>query len=198
VVTAIRCTGAEGPLVDANVVVFEVDFNKDVTTPATSDFIATGIGGTVSAVSGSGCQYFVTVGGITGSGNIGLAVVVDGNSITDEAGTPLAGLATIVVDQQYTIDRQLFYCGPSGNATGLGPYTFDTGQNWAVGSPSGPRQTFCPGSSIFLVGTPTTISIVNPVQVSSITVLSDGWTIEGNTITLMPSPPAPLPEGEGS
>ncbi len=49
------------------------------------------------------------------------------------------------------------------------------------------------------VGPPGTVTIVNPVLVASLTFLSDGYVIEGNTITLNPSPPAPLPStGEGS
>ncbi|MGO8750203.1 MAG: beta strand repeat-containing protein, partial [Thermoguttaceae bacterium] len=183
VLTAIRCASAEGPLVDSNSVVFEVDFNKDVTAPATSDFIATGIGGAVSAVSGSGCQYFVIVSGVAGSGPLGLALVAAGNSITDEAGTPLAALATIVVDQQYTIDRQLFYCGPSANAAG-GTAAWDTGLNWAVGSPTGPLQTYCAGSSVVFAGAPQNVAVTNAVSVSSISVLTDGWVFSGAAIEL--------------
>ena len=90
---------------------------------------------------------------------------------------------TIIVDQQYTIDRQLYWA-PSGNAATGGTATWDTGENWCVGGPAGPLQGWCDGSDAFLGGTPATISIVNPVVVSSITVLMDGFIVDGNTVSL--------------
>ena len=79
-----------------------------------------------------------------------------------------------------------------------GSGTWDTGCHWRVGGPTGPLQAWCDGSDVVFVGPPGTVTIVNPVLVASLTFLSDGYVIEGNTITLNPSPPAPLPStGEG-
>jgi autotransporter-associated beta strand protein len=188
VVTAIQCVSFDGKnpvltgpsLVDTNSVSFEVDFNKSVSTPATSDFEVTGLPGVVSSISGSGSEYFVTVTSITGSGNVGLAIAAD-NSITDDAGTPLAAMTTIAVDQQYTIDRQLYW---AGNAATIASSTWDTGQNWRVGSPTGPLQAWCDGSDVFFVGAPQSVSITNAVTVSSISVLTDGWVFSGAPIEL--------------
>ena len=191
VVAGIQCeqVGPDGQvtvgqgLVDADTVLFSVAFNKSVTGVAPSDFTVDGNGaaGTVDAVSGAGCQYSVTVSGITGSGPLGLAILA-GNTIADQDGTPLAQ-TTIAVDQQYTIDRQLYW-DPSANAAAGGTATWDTGRNWRVGGPAGPLQGWCDGSDAFLGGTPATISITNPIVVSSITVLCDGYTLEGDAVTL--------------
>ena len=97
------------------------------------------------------------------------------------------------VSQQYTIDRQLYWSAANGSGT------WDTGCHWRVGGPTGPLQAWCDGSDVVFVGPPGTVTIVNPVLVASLTFLSDGYVIEGNAITLDPSPPAPLPStGEGS
>ena len=191
VVTAIQC-GQLGPngqvtigqsLVDADSVVFRVAFNKSVTGVAPSDFAiaGNGAGGTVDAVSGSGCQYAVTVSGVTGSGPLGLVILAE-NTIADQYGTPLAQ-TTIAVDQQFTISRELYW-DPSGNAAAGGTAAWDRGQNWRVGGPAGPLQGWCDGSDVFLGGAATTISIANPVVVSSITVLGDGFSVEGDALTL--------------
>ena len=182
VVTSIQCIGQ--PLVDANSVSFAVTFSQPVTGVLPSDFSVNGDGtrGTVTSVSSSiGC-WIVTVSGITGSGTLGLNVV-NGGTILDWFGTPLATTSTIPVDQQYTIDRQLYWDASNGNgpAGGTGDWN---GCNWHVGSPTGPLQNWCDGSDVVLAGTPGTISITSPVVVSSISVLSDGYVIDGKAISL--------------
>ena len=191
VVTAVQCVqvGPNGQatgdqsLVDADTVAFSVSFNKFVTGVSSSDFTldGDGVSGSVSSVSGSGYQYVVTVNGVTGSGTLGLVILAD-NTIADELGTPLAQ-TTIAVDQQYTIDRQLYW-NPSANVVASGTATWDTGQNWRVGSPNGPQQGWCDGSDVFLVGTPMAIFVENPVVISSLTVLTDGFIVDGNTVSL--------------
>ena len=188
VITSIQCVGQ--PLVDADSVQFSITFSKPVTGLSTSNFAVSGDGttGTVTAVSAAGGSYTVTVSGITGSGTLGLNVV-DAGTILDWFGTPL-DVTTIILDQQFTICRNLYWSGGTGD--------LNTGY-LNVGSPSGPLQQYVDGSNLFLCGTPGTITITSPVQVASLTFLSDGWVLQGATITLIPSPPAPLPStGEGS
>ena len=173
VVTAITCAGQSGPVVDADSLAFQVKFNKPVVGVTVAAFSVLGMPGTVSSVTGSGCQYIVSVDDLTGSGPVALAVVSRA-AITDLLGTPLAA-ATIPVHQQYLIDRELFWAGSSG--------TWDTGMNWCVGSPSGPRQGWVDGSSAVYDDGSGTVQVVNPVDVVSMT-FSGEWTIEGATITL--------------
>ena len=184
VVTSIQCVGQS--LVDADTVQFTVDFSASVTGVSASSFAVDGNGTTgavTSVVESSYSQYTVTVSGITGSGNIGLSVL-DGGTILDWFGTPLATTATIPVDQQYTIDRQLYWDASGGYGPAGGSGTWGTGYTWRVGSLSGPLQAWVDGSDAVFAGAPGTVSIANPVVVSSITVLSDGYLIDGNTITL--------------
>jgi autotransporter-associated beta strand protein len=184
-------------LIDADSVDFTVTFDEPVTGVTTADFglVAAGPIATVAAVSGSGSQYTVTV-DVTGSGTLGLSVLA-GGTIVDAVGTPLAGAS--LASQQYIIDRQLYWDASGGWGPEGGSGAWDSGTNWHVGSPTGPLQGFCDGSNVILAGTPGTISIGNSAEVASITVVSDGYVIEGAPISLMPSPPAPLPStGEGS
>ncbi len=59
-------------------------------------------------------------------------------------------------------------------------------------------------SAAFVGGLGGTIDITSPVVVSSLTFLSGAWVLEGSGVTILPSPagspspPAPLPAGEGS
>ena len=117
VVTAIQCVGSS--LVDANTVQFSVAFSESVTGVTPAEFVLDGDGpaGSVASVSGAGARYIVTVSGISGSGALGLAVLDDG-AITDRLGDALAGAATGAVNQQFTIDRQLY--GARQTAAALG------------------------------------------------------------------------------
>ena len=182
VMTAIQCVGQS--LVDANSVSFAVAFSQPVTGVSPSDFTVEGDGtsGTVTSVSASAGCYIVTVSGITGSGTLGLKVV-NGGTILDWFGMPLATTATVPVDQQYTIDRQLYWDASNGNGPAGGTGNWNS-CNWHVGSLTGPLQTYCAGSDIVLAGTPGVISVTSPIVVSSITVLSDGYVIDGKTISL--------------
>ena len=196
VIASIQCAGES--LVDANSVVFDVTFSKPVTGVSPADFSLDGDGpmGVVTSVSGSGDGYAVTVSDISGSGDLGLAPCA-GGSLLDWYGTPLDATAGIPVDQQYTIDRELYWDPCDGGASGTG--TWDAIDcNWRVGSLSGPLQAWLDGSAAVFAGLPGTVSIASPVVVSSLTFLSDGYVLQGSGITLAPSPPAPLPEGEGS
>jgi len=173
-VTAIRCVGQT--LVDANSVQFTVTFSKAVTGVTSADFAvdAAGLVGTVVSVSGSGNCYTVTV-GISGGGTLGL-VVLDNGTIVDQEGTPLADPTTGPRSQRYTVDRRLYWAGSAG--------TFDTGYYWRVGGPTGPLQGWCDGSDVVFAGSPGIVSILNPVVVASMTVLSDGYVLEGSEISL--------------
>ncbi len=186
-VTAIQCVGAA--LVDADAVNFLVTFNKPVTGVVPGDFAVDGsMGGTVTAVSGSQGQFVVTVSGIPdGSGTLGLSVQ-DAGTIRDWFGTPLTDATVMLVDQQYAIDRQLYWDGSDGNAAAGGSGDWN-GPNWHVGGPNGPLQQWCDGSAAFFGGVGGTISITAPVAASSLTFLSDGYLLQGDGIAIAPRLP---------
>ena len=87
---------------DAGSLQFAVTFSETVTGVATADFglALSGAAGTVSAVSGSGAAYTVTVNSVSGNGTLGLNLVSDG-TIADAVGNALSGTFT---GQTYTID----------------------------------------------------------------------------------------------
>ncbi len=184
-VAAILCVGQT--LVDADSVAFTVDFTRAVTgvTPADFAIAAGGATGTVAAVSGSGSQFTVTVSGISGRGTLGLMVLADGR-IEDRLGTALADHATAPLSEQYTIDRQLYWAPSSDDASGTSVWDAGYDYDWRVGGPTGPLQQYCDGSDVVFGGSPGTVEIVNPVVVSSMTFLCDGYVLEGGTITLAP------------
>lgn len=185
-VAAIQCVGQ--PLVDADTVAFSVTFSQPVTGVTASNFVVSGgasaqwVGATVTSVSGSGSQYTVTVGGISPnrSGPLGLNVV-NADTITDWYGTALAD-ATIGIDQQFTICRQLYL---DVSDTPGGTSTWGAGiADWHVGGPSGPLQSWVDYSDAFFTGGPETVDITSPVMVAAMSFLSSGYFVEGNTITL--------------
>ena len=98
-----RATGAANPT-NASSVDFTVTFSEDVTGVAVSSFAvrAGGATGTISAVSGSGKSYSVTV-TPTSDGSLGLDVNATGTGIQDLAGNPLAGGFT--TGEAYTVDK---------------------------------------------------------------------------------------------
>ena len=89
----------------------------------------------MTAVSGVGSSYVVTVSGIpgVGSGIVGLNVVNAG-SIVDSFGNPLDATAAIPVAQQFTICRQLYW---DGSARRKNVWSASS-TTWHVGSPTGP------------------------------------------------------------
>ena len=198
--TAIQCVGQS--LVDANSVAFSVTFSAAVTGVVPADFAVDGLRGTVTSVRGNGTSYTVEVAGIPDNdGTLGLEVL-DTGTISDWFGTPLAVGTTIAVDQQYAVSRELYWDASDGNgpAGGSGAWS---GLNWHVGSTDGPLQGWTDGSDAEFSGVPGTVTIAHPVVVGSLTFASGGWTLEGNTITLgpspvAPSPPPPFPEGKGA
>ena len=189
VVSAIQCVGPT--LVDADSVSFSVTVSKPITGLSTADFAVSGSGvsGIVTAVSGTDSSYTVTVGDISGSGSLGLSLTGAGG-VLDWFGTPLNTTAMIAVDQQFTVDRQLYYDAAVGDGN------WNTGDNWRVGSATGPLQAWVDGSAAFVGGLGGTIDITSPVVVSSLTFLSGAWVLEGSGVTILPSPagsPSPLP-----
>jgi|GEM_PF-2299728 autotransporter-associated beta strand protein/VCBS repeat-containing protein len=90
----------------ADSVTFDVTFSEAVTHVSMDDFEISGdVTGTISAVSGSGSSYTVTVSNIVGDGALGLNFKSDQN-ITDIAGNTLAGTEP-TTDESYTIDNTL-------------------------------------------------------------------------------------------
>jgi hypothetical protein len=73
---------------------FTVTFSESVTGVDVSDFTAAASGASdtgVSAVNGSGSTYTVTVGGVSGTGTLGLDLNASGTAIHDLAGNAIAG-----------------------------------------------------------------------------------------------------------
>ncbi|WP_418138932.1 cadherin domain-containing protein [Marinomonas sp. RS-M-Aa-14] len=102
--TAIITTNAA--LSTADSVTFNVTFSEAVTNVSMDDFEISGdVTGTISAVSGSGSSYTVTVSNIVGDGALGLNFK-SGQNITDIAGNALAGTEP-TTDESYTIDNTL-------------------------------------------------------------------------------------------
>ena len=90
----------------ADSVTFDVTFSEAVTNVSMDDFEISGdVTGAISAVSGSGSSYTVTVSNIVGDGALGLNFN-SGQNITDIAGNALAGTEP-ATDESYTIDNTL-------------------------------------------------------------------------------------------
>ncbi len=184
VVTSIQCVGQS--LIDANSAVFSVVFSKPVTGVLMNNFAIRGGRGIVTSLSGLASQYTVSVSGIdaTGGGAIGLALV-NAATISDWFGTPLAETA-IAVDQQYTVDNDLYWGDSNNGGSESGSGEWSPGvANWHVGSPNGPLQGWVDGSAAFFTGLPGTVQIASPVVVASVHFLAGGYVIKGNTMTLV-------------
>ena len=113
--------------------------------------------------------------------------MVNAGTINDWFGTPLTN-TTVAVDQQYTIDRQLYWDASNGNGPAGGSGTWGSGMDdWHVGSLTGPLQGWVDGSQAFFAGAPGVVEISNPVTVAAMTFLSDAYVIEGSPINLAPT-----------
>ncbi|MBX0329234.1 multicopper oxidase domain-containing protein [Oscillochloris sp. ZM17-4] len=97
-------TNEATPITNAASVQFDVTFSEIVTGVDIADFSPTGVlsGAAVTAVSGSGLKYTVTVSTGIGSGALGLSKAV-GITISDQAGNALGGAS--VPSEAYTIDK---------------------------------------------------------------------------------------------
>ena len=197
-ISAIECAGQS--LIDpSGTVVFDVTFSEPVVGVTVDDFTAVGPG-TVASVSGSLSQYMVTVNVVPGaSGGLGLDLA-GATKILDWYGTPLDTTAAIPIDQQFTFSSQLYWDGSHGTGAAGGSGTWGPGYDcWRVGSETGPLQDWVDGSNAYFAGEPGSIDVTNPVQVASMTFLSDGYKLQGATIALATASPAPLAStGEGS
>ncbi|HSZ54400.1 MAG TPA: FG-GAP-like repeat-containing protein [Tepidisphaeraceae bacterium] len=98
---------------------FTVTFTEPVTGVEASDFTLTlngpSVSGPIVVTPGSSSIYTVTVNAISGSGTLGLNVVIDNGTITDLAGNPLAkstGTAVFQITQTLIVGA-----GPSSLAT---------------------------------------------------------------------------------
>jgi PGF-CTERM protein len=95
-VSSITRTGTDPT--NANSVDFDVTFDEPVSGVDTDDFsikpVTGDVSGSVSDVSGSGASYTVTVGSITGDGELGLALTDDDTITSDSASVPLGGVGT--------------------------------------------------------------------------------------------------------
>jgi hypothetical protein len=97
-VESITRTDPAGPLTTDDSLTYTVSFSEPVTGVDPSDFMlaltGTVTGAVMQVTPANTAVYTVTVGGITGSGTLGLNLVDDG-SIHDLAGMPLAGSAPL-------------------------------------------------------------------------------------------------------
>ena len=86
--------------------VYEVTFSEAVTGVTQSDFAlssaSTGAANSITSISGSGSQYFVTV-SASSDGTYNLDLVSSGHGIEDAANNPLINTATTGADQTYTV-----------------------------------------------------------------------------------------------
>ncbi|KAA0676269.1 Ig-like domain-containing protein, partial [Roseomonas genomospecies 6] len=96
------------PAANASSVDYTVTFSESVTGVDTSDFTLTKTGtanGTVSAITGSGSSYTVTVNGISGAGTLRLDLNGTGTGIQDAATTPNAISGGFTTGGTHTVDR---------------------------------------------------------------------------------------------
>ena len=102
IVQSINRTSPPGPFTSDNTVSFNVTFSEPVTGVDLSDFSVAASGAeytTLSITPLSGSIYTINVGGISGTGTIGLSLV-DNGSIHDAAGNALRGVAASFQPQQ--------------------------------------------------------------------------------------------------
>ena len=86
--------------------IYEVTFSEDVTGVDTTDFAlssdSTGAANSVTSISGSGSQYFVTVSAST-DGTYNLDLISSGHGIEDAAENPLTNTSATGADETYTV-----------------------------------------------------------------------------------------------
>ena len=91
---------------DSQTLIYEVTFSEDVTGVTQSDFAlssdSTGTANSVTSISGSGSQYFVTVSAST-DGTYNLDLISSGHGIEDAAENPLTNTSATGADETYTV-----------------------------------------------------------------------------------------------
>ena len=93
---------------DSQTLIYKATFNESVTGVDASDFVLSSVGGntgtgSITGISGSGSQYFVTV-SASSDGTYNLDLVSSGHGIEDLADNPLTNIATTGVDHTYTVN----------------------------------------------------------------------------------------------
>ncbi|HEV2565384.1 MAG TPA: hypothetical protein VGU19_09895 [Microvirga sp.] len=125
-VSSITRTGAEAA--NGSSVSYTVQFSEPVTGVDASDFLLTATGtadGQISAVSGSGTTYTVTVSDLTGYGTLRLDLKSTGTGIRDVASNPIG--SGYSAGEQYSLANDAPVLVP--RAPTLNPLT-DTDVNW--------------------------------------------------------------------
>ena len=106
---SVSSTAAVGAtLASATSIDFTVTFSAAVTGVGTTDFTLTSTGsaaGTISAVSGSGTSYTVSVTGVSGNGTLRLDLKSSGTGIQDTAATPVAITGGFTSGTAFTVDH---------------------------------------------------------------------------------------------
>jgi fibronectin-binding autotransporter adhesin len=178
-VTSIACAGS--PIAPgATTLAFDVNFNEAVTGVAASDFVLSGGNstGTISSVTGSGSSYVVTVTCVSGSGLLGLNFVNNG-SVTNAFGTPVgcfgAGSGNFA-GQQYALSSQFYWSGGSGSFGG---------DNWNVGSTTGPFSAWMNGANANIGTTAGTVTLSSAVTCGALDLA--GGTLDLNGYSLYTS-----------
>ena len=91
---------------DSQTLIYKVTFSEDVTGVTQSDFAlssdSTGAANSVTSISGSGSQYFVTV-SATQDGTYNLDLISSGHGIEDAAENPLTDTSSTGADETYTV-----------------------------------------------------------------------------------------------
>ncbi|WP_044563975.1 matrixin family metalloprotease [Azospirillum sp. B4] len=116
------------PTANSGSVQYQVTFNESMTGVDPSDFVLTRSGtadGVVSAVSGSGDSYLVTVSAMAGTGTLRLDLMNDNTGIVDSAGYTAVGYTG---GSALSVNRPLFSwtdttTGQSGASTGSVSYS---------------------------------------------------------------------------
>ncbi|MFC3177457.1 Ig-like domain-containing protein, partial [Undibacterium amnicola] len=99
-------TRAQSDNTNASILTFDVVFSENISNVDIGDFALNRTGsanGTISAISGSGSTYTVTVSGVTGVGTLGLDLNSAGTGIIDSASNAIT--AGFTAGQTYTVDR---------------------------------------------------------------------------------------------
>ena len=174
-VTSINCASNQlAP--GATSLQFDVTFNEAVTGLTASDFALSGGGSsaTISSLSGSGASYLVTVTGVSGGGTLGLNLA-DSAGVVDDFGTPMGGFGAgnqTFTGQQYALSTDFYWSGGSGQWGG---------DNWNVGSTSGPLSTWVnDADAIFPPGTGT-VTVAGQITANSLDFEGDGATLQGSS-----------------
>ena len=158
---------------------FNVTFSEAVTGLTASDFALSGGGssGTITSLAGSGANYVVTVSGVSGNGTLGLNLAYS-TGIKDTFGTPMGGFDAgnqTFTGQQYALSTEFYWSGGSGQWGG---------DNWKVGSSSGPLLTWVNGAQANFADNTGTVTLSTPTTAGSLSFSTGTIDMDGYNLTV--------------